>query len=151
MGERVRKLSVRKLIRPPYKSPTAVAFTAENSGKFNREWLANLPQFHRVLRNLAYVPPAEQFWSSPTHEALKTIARNSSYFEIMRLAMEQSYFFLFSDMLLAADAPLPHVIYEDFVKALTYSSLQNPPLEHFALDGNAAAHAVVQRGAPHPA
>ena len=123
------------LIDPPTTLPSKTKFEdVENAGRVRKDWIANLPQFYQILRNLAYVPPAEEFWRKPKHEAWMDIVRMSSYYDIIRYMSEHGFFFLISDLLVASDAPLPHLIYQDIMRALTFASKQEESHKQFYLD-----------------
>ncbi|RNF18450.1 uncharacterized protein Tco025E_04470 [Trypanosoma conorhini] len=123
-----------KLPDPPCTLPTSPRFDAERSGKFNKAWLQHeLPACKPLVRNSVYLPSKESLWNSPIHEGLEKIAERLPYHDVLRYIMEHNYFFLFKTLLKASDAPLPHVVYEDFMKCRTFASLQNPPEEQFAL------------------
>ncbi|CBH11549.1 hypothetical protein, conserved [Trypanosoma brucei gambiense DAL972] len=118
---------------PPYYLPHSPRFSAERCGTFNKKWLLNLPALKPLVRNSTYLPKKEELWRAPTHEALETIIGHLPYHDALRYITEHSLFLLFPTVLRARDAPLPHVIYEDFMKSCTFASLQNPPEEQFAL------------------
>ncbi|RNF00704.1 hypothetical protein TraAM80_07437 [Trypanosoma rangeli] len=123
-----------KLPDPPYALPTSPRFEVERSGTFNKTWLQHeLPACKPLVRNSVYLPSKEELWNSPMHEGLEQIAEHLPYHDVLRYIMEHNYFFLFKTLLKAGDAPLPHVVYEDFMKCRTFASLQSPPEEQFAL------------------
>ena len=110
-------------------------FLAEQSGRVNVEWIRNLPQFERIARDAQYLPDKEAFWNLPLHEALDVLAQ-SDYATIVNLASRQHWPFLLLDAIDAHDAPLPHMVYEDMMKAMTFSSLQKPPEQQFQLSSD---------------
>ncbi|EKF39491.1 hypothetical protein MOQ_000278 [Trypanosoma cruzi marinkellei] len=123
-----------KLPDPPYALPTSPRFDAERSGAFNKTWLQHeLPALKPLVRNGVYLPSKEELWKLPMHEGLEKIAERLPYHDVLRYIMDHNYFFLFKTLLNKPDAPLPHIMYEDFMKCRTFSSLQNPPEEQFSL------------------
>ncbi|KAL7698677.1 hypothetical protein NQL31_001522 [Lotmaria passim] len=116
-------------------STTAHPFTAEQSGGLQKTWLQRLP--HDVttaqLRTEHYLPMKEDFWRSPPYEALREVVLRTAYHDALKIIMEHDYTFLFADVMCNDEAPMPHVMYEDFMKALTFASRQRPPEEQFAL------------------
>ncbi|KAH9600635.1 hypothetical protein LSM04_007480 [Trypanosoma melophagium] len=118
---------------PPYALPTSSRFDAERGGMFDKNWLLQLPAQKPLVRNSVYLPSKEELWRTPGYEGLEIIARSLPYHDVLRYIMEHNFFFLFKALLKSRDAPLPHVMYEDFMKCRTFSSLQNPPEEQFAL------------------
>jgi hypothetical protein len=113
---------------------SASRFSVEGRGNIDKDWIARLPQYYAVMRNLAYVPPAGEFWQRPKHEAFKHIANFMSYYDLLRYVNEHGYRFFISDMLTSPDAPMPHLIYEDIMHALTFCSKQDPMEKQFHLD-----------------
>lgn len=61
------------------------------------------------------------------------MARHRPYTHTLHTIMEHGYFFLLDVLLYAEDAPLPHVMYEDFMRCMTFASWQTPPEWQFAL------------------
>ncbi|ORC88035.1 uncharacterized protein TM35_000192790 [Trypanosoma theileri] len=118
---------------PPYALPTSSRFDAERGGMFDKNWLLQLPKQKPLLRNSVYLPSKEELWRTPAYQGLEIIAESLPYHDVLRYIMEHNFFFLFKTLLKSRDAPLPHVMYEDFMKCRTFSSLQNPPEEQFAL------------------
>lgn len=147
----------------PYGFPASPAaadlYAAERSGGLPRRWLRDLPRHVQrstatgrrgdaaspsaadaapsaspVLRIEHYLPSKEELWRSPPYEALREIALSTPYHDTLRTIMEHDYRFLFSDVLCHTEAPMPHVVYEDFMKCLTFASRQRPPEEQFALE-----------------
>ncbi|KAG5506793.1 hypothetical protein GH5_06008 [Leishmania sp. Ghana 2012 LV757] len=120
-------------------------FAAERSGGMQKRWLQDLPrQVGNSETNSGspkaasivvqrYLPNKEDFWRSPPYEALREIVLHSPYHDALKIIMEHDYRFLFTDVMCNVEAPMPHVIYEDFMKCLAFSSLQQPPEEQFAL------------------
>ncbi|GET88157.1 hypothetical protein, conserved [Leishmania tarentolae] len=126
----------------PESGPTV--FAAERSGGLQKRWLQELPRQVVSSSNSArsnigairverYLPNKDDFWRSPPYEALREIVLRIPYHDALKLIMEHDYRFLFSDVMCNTGAPMPHVIYEDFMKCLTFSSRQLPPEEQFAL------------------
>ena len=105
----------------------------EMSGTPNLSWLANLPKFNDLLEKATKFPDANEFWQSPTHSALEQVASAQPYFEILKTISEHGFFFLIPKALLARDAPLPHIAYEDIMQCLLTCSMQRPPEEQFQL------------------
>lgn len=130
----VSRLAVDKLPDIPYVMPNDSKFNAEGCGKYDKQWLADLPKYRAALRNAVYTATKEALWAAPMHESVSEIVPRMSYHDIARYIMENNFFHLLPDMLVAADAPLPHVCYEDMMKCKTFSSLQNPPEEHFVIE-----------------
>ncbi|CCW64452.1 unnamed protein product [Phytomonas sp. EM1] len=119
---------------PPYGIPRSSEFEAERLGAFSKEWLQKaLPEIERVVSNQGLLPQKDILWETAPHAALEALTRWRSYHDVLKIIMEHSFFFLFDSLPFSNDAPMPHVIYEDMMKALTFSSLQRPPMEHFAL------------------
>ncbi|KEG09192.1 hypothetical protein DQ04_05641020 [Trypanosoma grayi] len=118
---------------PPYALPASPRFATERSGGFDKKWLQQLPAYKPLVRNGVYLPSKEDLWKAPAHEGLEIVMEHLPYHDALRYIMEHNYFFLFETLLKAGDAPLPHVMYEDFMKCRTFASLQNPPEEQFAL------------------
>ncbi|KAK7195557.1 hypothetical protein NESM_000484000 [Novymonas esmeraldas] len=124
----------------PYGFPNShpSLFAAERSGGMQRHWLQDLPgrigsRVDGAIRVEHHLPSKADLWRSPPYEALREIALHTPYHDALKLVMEHDYRFLFSDLLCHAEAPMPHVLYEDFMKCLTFASLQRPPEEQFAL------------------
>ncbi|XQJ30864.1 hypothetical protein NXY56_006970 [Leishmania guyanensis] len=127
----------------PYGFPESdlVAFAAERSGGLQKQWLQDLSrQVSSSTTKSAssfqverYLPNKEDFWRCPPYEALREIVLHTPYHEALKIIMEHDYRFLFTDVMCNVEAPMPHVIYEDFMKCLTFSSRQQPPEEQFAL------------------
>ncbi|KAG5506464.1 hypothetical protein JKF63_05967 [Porcisia hertigi] len=124
----------------PYGFPEgdSTAFAAERSGGLKKRWLQNIawkagnPQGDTLLVQ-HYLPNKDDFWRSPPYEALREVVLHSPYHDALKIIMEHDYRFLFADVMCNVEAPMPHVIYEDFMKCLTFSSRQQPPEEQFAL------------------
>ncbi|KPI86699.1 hypothetical protein ABL78_4215 [Leptomonas seymouri] len=114
------------------------AFTAEQSGGLQRAWLQNLPR--QVATSQVSIghrlPSKDDFWRSPPYEALREVVLRTAYHDALKIIAEHDYTFLFSDVMCNDEAPMPHVLYEDFMKVLTFCSRQRPPEEQFALPGN---------------
>ncbi|CBZ26665.1 conserved hypothetical protein [Leishmania mexicana MHOM/GT/2001/U1103] len=130
----------------PYGFPErdSSVFAAERSGGLQKQWLQDLPRQVGSSTNSAspnadsvlverYLPNKEDFWRSPPYEALREVVLHSPYHDALKIIMEHDYRFLFADVMCNAEAPMPHIIYEDFMKCLTFSSRQQPPEEQFAL------------------
>ncbi|CAG9573168.1 conserved hypothetical protein [Leishmania major strain Friedlin] len=130
----------------PYGFPErdSTVFAAERSGGLQKRWLQDLPRQvgsstssaspnAGSIRVERYLPNKEDFWRSPPYEALREIVLHSPYHDALKIIMEHDYRFLFADVMCNAEAPMPHIIYEDFMKCLTFSSRQQPPEEQFAL------------------
>ncbi|KAG5480019.1 hypothetical protein LSCM1_06440 [Leishmania martiniquensis] len=130
----------------PYGFPASDSnvFAAERCGGIQKRWLQDLPREVDSRSNGGspggasvwverYLPNKEDFWRSPPYEALREIVLRSPYHDALRIIMEHDYRFLFTDVMCNVEAPMPHVIYEDFMKCLTFSSLQQQPEEQFAL------------------
>jgi hypothetical protein len=130
----------------PYGFPSSSAgatgvthpFAAEQSGGLQKMWLQRLPHqvATRQVQSERYLPNKEDFWRSPPYEALREIVLRSAYHDALKIIMEHDYTFLLVDVMCNDEAPMPHVIYEDFMKVLTFSSKQRPPEEQFALPDN---------------
>ncbi|KPA75293.1 putative mitochondrial hypothetical protein [Leptomonas pyrrhocoris] len=88
------------------------------------------------MRGGHYLPNKDDFWRSPPYEALREIVLRTAYHDALKIIMEHDYTFLFSDVMCNEQAPMPHVVYEDFMKVLTFCSRQRPPEEQFALPDN---------------
>lgn len=112
------------------------AFAIErSSGASEKEWVTSLlPRLQRGARAASFLPGKETLWNSPAHHALSQAVRRQPYTKSLRTIMEHGFFFLFErDLFLSPDAPLPHVMYEDMQRALTFASMQRPPEEQFQL------------------
>ncbi|KAG8346439.1 hypothetical protein ERJ75_000137900 [Trypanosoma vivax] len=118
---------------PPYGLPNSPRFEAERRGAFSKAWLERLPEIKPLARNAVYLPGKEELWRLPAHKGLEKVVEHLPYHDVLRYITEHSLFFLFETLLRARDAPLPHVMYEDFMKCCTFASLQKPPEEQFAL------------------
>jgi hypothetical protein len=118
----------------PYHIPHSAAFEAERSGGASSKFIEQLPKLKAAIRNSVYLSNKDALWNAPSHEAVEEIVTHMAYHDVARYVMEHNWFHLFNFMLMASDAPLPHVVYEDFMKCKTFSSLQAPPEEQFALE-----------------
>ena len=107
--------------------PRSNFYFIERSGACDPSWISSALQEDRPI------PSKDHFWNLPAHSAIDFLSQHMSYFSMAHHLMEHSQFFFFDHMLLAQDAPLPHVLYNDFMKCLTFSSLQSPPSTHFSL------------------
>ena len=129
------KLSTHRLPRIPYVLPEdKVAFAPEHAGSFSRDWLAKLPAYQKLIRNSVYADSRQALWSASHGDSHDSITNQMNYDALAHHIMEHSFFFLLPKLLVAEDAPLPHVVYEDMLKCKTFSSLQLPPEEQFALE-----------------
>jgi hypothetical protein len=142
------KIDVSRLRSPQTGLPHSGPFSAERSGEVSKEWLARSPELAARFRSLAYLPPTAEFWAKPSDEALSLIASHKKYYEILQLVAEHNWPHLITDALLAEDAPLPHVLYEDIMKSLAFSSKQDDPMKQFALDPS-LQRALLCRAAHH--
>ena len=130
------RLPTWNLADAPVVLPNGSTESIESQGHINKEWIANLPQYAAILKSLSYVPPAHEFWHRSKHEAFKALVQNNllSYYDLIHYVEKQGYTFLISDLLVASDAPLPHLVYEDIMKALMFCSKQDTMEKQFALD-----------------
>lgn len=118
----------------PYNLPESPSFDAERAGGASSKFLTQLPKLKAAIRDSVYLSSKDALWGAPAHEAIEEIVTHMAYHDVARYVMEHNWFHLFGYMLLARDAPLPHVVYEDFMKCKTFASLQCPPEEQFALE-----------------
>lgn len=118
----------------PYHIPHSAEFEAERAGGASSKVLEQLPKLKAAIRNSVALSSKDALWNAPSHEAVEEIVANMAYHDIARYVMEHNWFHLFHFMLIARDAPLPHVVYEDLMKCKTFASLQAPPEEQFALE-----------------
>lgn len=115
-------------------------------GAFQTNWLdASHPYRIRTellpsLCSRGYLPNFSDYMACSPYEALLEVAANRPYHDVLQLIMEHSFFFLLDDLgfvlIGAPDAPLPHVVYEDVLKVLTFASLQRPAEEQFQLSSS---------------
>lgn len=115
-------------------------------GEFQSNWFdSNHPyrirdEVYPQFRSRAYVPNFSDYMSCTPYEAILEVASTRPYHDVLALIMEHSFFFLIQELGVvlvgASDAPLPHVIYEDVMKVLTFASLQQPPDEQFQLSSS---------------
>lgn len=117
-----------------YNIPESRQYDSERAGGATPRFLSQLPQLKAAMRNSVYLSSKEAMWNAPAHESVEEIVSRMAYHDIARYVMEHNWFHLFPFMLMAKDAPLPHVVYEDFMQCKTFSSLQCPPEEQFALE-----------------
>lgn len=87
-----------------------------------------------MIRNAVYADSRQALYSASHGDSHEAIADRMTYDTLANHIMEHSFFFLLPKLLVAEDAPLPHVVYEDMLKCKTFSSLQLPPEEQFALE-----------------
>jgi hypothetical protein len=149
---RIPAIPLPRALHPPrYGLPPG---TPEASGGADPAAIISLPQFSEIIREAGYFPNRDDLWRANSSVALDRIAKHSSYFELSRYAMDHGFFHLLHDMLVAKDAPLPHVMYEDFMKVKTFASLQETPEQQFALEPSllrgmlcvAAHHLLLDKG-----
>lgn len=121
--------------RPPYASSSQ--YTLERMGEYDPQWLHSA-EAKRLLdlyqHQAQYLPSLSELRKAPAFEALMVFATRRPYHDVLHLIMEHSFFFLMEFAMGCQDAPLPHVIYEDYMKVLTFSSLQRPPEKQFQLE-----------------
>lgn len=119
------------LPEPPYDLPPG---SPERCGGYSTQWLqGSLPAITKYAHSHKYLQNKEDMWRTPPHEFLTRLVHTIPYHDALKVIMEHSYFFLLDEMLCVQSAPLPHVLYDDFMKCLTFSSLQRVPEEHHAL------------------
>lgn len=118
----------------------------EALGEFQADWLDPLHP-HRIrttllpqLETRAFLPSFKDWMAAPAYEAIIEFATTRPYHDVLQLIMEHAFFFLIQEVSVvitgAEDAPLPHVIYEDVMKVMTFASLQNAPEEQFQLSSS---------------
>ena len=151
-GSSAPKIPIPTSMNPPhYALP---AGSPEAAGGANKDYIASLPQFKEVIREAVYLPPRDDLWKANSSSALDRIAKHASYFDLSRYALEHGFFHLFYDMLVAPDAPLPHVMYEDFLRVKMFGSMQDVPEKQFSLEPAllrgllclAAHHLILDKG-----
>ncbi|CCW66412.1 unnamed protein product [Phytomonas sp. Hart1] len=139
---------------PPDGIPRTTEFEAERLGAFSKAWLQDaLPAIETAASHQSLLPQKEVLWETAPHLALEAITRWRPYHTVLQVIMTHGFFFLLEALPFCHEAPMPHVVYEDMMKALTFSSLQRPPMEHFALSsktlrnllGMAAYYCILDR------